>query len=350
MKTAISFLLLGLSLNAGADTITLKDGTHFEGTVEGEMDGVKLIKTQYGSLNINSKDIEKIAAPAPAAEPPAASTDTAAVPVPAVPAELPPAPRAEPEFTFKTVTLSTMSFEKIYFENGVAIATETFDSKGALLTPAGAIKDGSYKEYYDNGNLKTEKTVINALTSGTLNAYYPSGVLQSSAYYLQGTLSGTVRIYSETAKLIFEQNFKDGLPNGWFREFDAAGVMKSELFYTDGHVAEKPKAAETKAAEIKAAEPPAESLVTAKAQSLARGEQFSFYLNNKYIAKLRLDKDLNIISKDGKVPDGGVKVYDKDGKIEKEFFFLKNELGSLKIYAGKLAGEYTFKEGKAVKK
>jgi antitoxin component YwqK of YwqJK toxin-antitoxin module len=240
-----------------------------------------------------------------------------------------------------------MSSEKVYFESGVVIATETFDSKGGLLALAGFIKDGSYREYYENGNLKSEKTVINAKTSGTLKAYYPSGVLQSEAYYMQGTLSGTVRIYNENAKLLFEQNFKDGLPDGWFREFDGAGNMKSELFYTEGHAAEKPKAKEEKKAE-----PAAESAVTAKTQTLARGERISFYLNNKYAARLQLDKDFNVVSKDGKVPDGAVKIYDKDGKLAKDLFFLNNELTSLKIFNenGGLTGEYAYQKDKAVKK
>ncbi|MBU2572912.1 MAG: toxin-antitoxin system YwqK family antitoxin, partial [Elusimicrobia bacterium] len=377
--------LMIFAANSCAEIITLKDGTRVEGAVEGDMDGMKLIKTRYGSLTINGNDILSIGAPEIVVDEPynaltstisvpspavAASTEAAAVPaqaaavstasvtastmtvaastetVSALP-DLPPAPKAGPEYTFKTVTLSTMSFEKVYFEGGVIIATETFDSRGELLALTGLIKDGFYREYYENGNLKTEKTVINAKTSGTLKAYYPSGVLQSEAYYLQGKLSGAVRIYNENAKLLFEQNFKDGLPDGWFREFDEAGAVKSELFYTDGHAAEKPIAKEEKKAE-----PAGESTLTATSRTLARGERISFYLNNKYVAKLQLDKYFNIIAKNGKIPDGAVKVYGKTGNLEKELFFLKNELISLKAYDGngRLTEEYAYQEGQAVKK
>ena len=245
-----------------------------------------------------------------------------------------------------------MSFEKIYFENDVIVATETYDAKGELLGLQGFIRDGSYKEYYDNSNLKTEKTVINAKTSGSLKAYYPNGVLQSEAYYLAGRLNGGVRIHSETGNLLFEQNFKDGIQNGYSREFDDKGALRVEVFYIDGHAAEKPRTVEAKKAEAAAASGAEESMVTARPRALARGRLFTFYLNNKYVAKVTLDNDFNITSKIGTVPDGAVKVYTKAGKLEKEFVFLKNEVSSLKVYdeSGALAGEYTFNKDKAIKK
>ena len=346
MKTIFSLLLLGLSLTAYADIITLKDGTSLEGVIEGEMEGVAMLKTQYGVLNINKADIvSQTRQDKPAVSTAAAATETSAAGLPAEPAP-------QPEYTFTTVTPSTSSFERIYAENGVIIATETFDAKGELLSLRGSVKDGSYKEYYENGNLKTEKTVINTKTYGALKAYYPSGVLQSEASYMAGALNGVVRIYNENAKLLFEQNFKDGVLNGWSREFDEAGGLKSELLYADGHVAEKPKTVEAKKAGAEAPEAP-ESMVTVKIMALARGERFTFYLNNKYVAKIHLDKDFNMISKEGKVPDGAVKAHNKEGKLEKEFVFVKNEVSLLKVYneAGALEGEYTYnKKGEAVKK
>jgi len=347
MKLIFSLLLTGLSLSAYADIITLKDGTKVEGTVEGEMDGVLLIKTKYGALNINRADI---ASQSPQAAP-TASTSSVAGELP--PAELPARPARELIHIFTTVTASTSSFERIYFENGVVIATETLDSKGELLGLQGFIKDGTYREYYANGGLKTEKTVINSEITGTLKAYYPNGVLRSEAVYANGVLSGPLRIYNDSAKLLFEQNFKNGVANGWFREYDESGALRSELFYANGQVAEKPKTAEAVKPAAEAAEAAApESPVTAKTQKLARGERFTFLLNNKYVAKVQLDKDYNIILKEGAVPDGTVKVYNKEGKLEKEFVFVKNEILLMKMYGetGALMGSLEYSNDKARKK
>jgi antitoxin component YwqK of YwqJK toxin-antitoxin module len=366
-----------IPLSAYADIITLKDGTRLEGEIEGEMEGVALVRTQYGALNIKKTDIvsqakeeqaaaiavQPQAAPAisteavvyastapvaPEQAPPASSTE-AVVHASTAPAELPAAPGPAPRYTFETVTLSSMAYEKIYFENLTPIATELFTAKGDLMGVRGAVKDATYKEYYENGNLKTEKTMLNAKASGPLKVYYPGGLLQSEAYYLDGLLSGSVRVYNESGSLVLEQNFLAGAPNGYFREFDGAGALKSELFYIDGRLSAKPAAAEIRPAA--AAETP-ESSVTAISRYLARGERITFHLNNKYVAKLQLDKDLNVISKDGRVPDGAVKIYDKAGTLEKELVFAKNEIVAVKVYAsgGALQDEFYYKDGKAVKK
>ena len=360
MKHLIFVVTFLVPAVAGADLIILKDGTRLEGAIEGEMDGMTMVKTKYGALNIKNEEIasrtasEPPVAPVPAAEPvqPAVALSTASTPVQPAPEALPPEPPREPEHKFRTITLSTMAFNRVYLEDGVAIATETFDSKGGLLSSEGVIKDGAYREYYDNGNLKTEKTMINARVSGTLKAYYPTGVLQSEAYYLAGLLNGSVKIYGENSRLLFEQNFREGIPNGYFREFDETGGLKSELLYSDGQIVEKPKAAEPANGGTVPETAQEESGVTAKTQRLARGERFSFYTNGKFTAKLHLDKDFNIISRDGKVPDGTVKVYNKENKLEKELLFEKNELRSLKTYGenGALKGEYLIKERKALKK
>lgn len=227
MKNLVMIIPLLLPGIARADLITLKDGTRIEGAIEGEMEGVTVIRTQYGALNIKKSDIVSQVPGAPA-EPlpaaPAVSTGTAAVLPP--PEPLPPPPVAGAEYTFRTVTLDTMSFQRVYFENGVSIATETFDTRGSLLAQDGRLKDGVYREYYDNGNLKTEKTVADAKVSGTLKAYYPGGVLQSVASYQAGLLDGAVRIYGENSRLLFEQNFRAGVPDGYFREFDETGVIE----------------------------------------------------------------------------------------------------------------------------
>lgn len=74
------------------------------------------------------------------------------------------------------------------------------------------------------------------------------------------------------------------------------------------------------------------SIVTTRTLPLARGERINFYLNNKYIARLNLDDDFNVLSQEGVVPDGMVKIYATDGKLEKEIGFIGNKVISLKVY------------------
>ncbi|HAT73313.1 MAG TPA: hypothetical protein DCS63_10915 [Elusimicrobia bacterium] len=353
MKSLIYAALLLVPGFCHADTFIMKDGAKLDGEVTGETDDALLVKTKYGSLTINRSDVQErqpeAAAVQPAAAQPPTAPEAAASTAPAaqVHAALP-APEQPPlKLTFTTILPSTSTRLLVYSENGVAIATETFDAAGAPAGIEGAIKDGTYTEYYDTGALKTVKTMANGKTSGTLKAYYPSGKVQIEAYYLAGAKDGPFNYYADDGKPLMEATYKNDRLNGWKKEFDAGGLIKSETYYIDDHVAEPPKA--------QTAPEPAkeqESLVTVKTMSLARGERFAFQLNGKYIGKAHLDKDFNIISQEGKIPDGAIKVYSKEGKLSKEFVFEKSVLKLLRVYeeGGPLKAEYSFKEDKAIKK
>lgn len=322
MKLLISlslFLMPGFCL---ADTFVLKDGTKLEGEVTGEMEGVLMVRTKYGALTISKADIkEQQAAPAPA---PAVSTAPAVAASTAAPAPAEPQP---PKLTFAAVQPSTSTRLLVYSENGVAIATETFNAAGELASLEGAIKDGTYTEYYENGGLKTVKTLSGGKASGTLKAFYPNGAVQIEAYYLAGAKDGAFKYFAEDGKQLMEASYKDDKLNGWKKEFDASGAVKSEAYYADDHLTEPPKP-QVVPEQLK--EP--ESMVTAKPMKLARGERFTFQLNGKYLGKATLDNDFNIIGLEGNVPDGAVKVYTKDGKLDKEFIFQKNEIVLLRVY------------------
>lgn len=337
----LATILIGLGAAVRGEIITLKDGTKLDGEITGEMDGAALVKTKYGSLAINKNDIF---------EPGVPEIIHSTAPAVLVSTQAP----AQTKLTFKTVKPDTSTTQEIYYQDSIVIATETFSSSGALLGFEGAFKDGTYTQYYDTGALKTVKPILNGKTNGTFKAFFENGTVQTEAHYSNGVLDGPVTIRGETGILQFEQSFKNGVPDGWFRQYDAQGGVKAETLYVDGLVAENPKWTDQKPEPEKepAKEPENESMVTAKTQSLARGERVSFYLNNKYVARVHLDKDFNIVGKDGKAPDGTVKAYSKDGKLEKEFVFEKNEVKILRIYepGGALKAEYSYKEDKAVKK
>ncbi|MDO8803782.1 MAG: hypothetical protein Q7R35_05075 [Elusimicrobiota bacterium] len=383
MKIFIYLFFLLLPGFCQADTFILKDGARIEGEVTGEMDGVLLVKTKYGSLTINRADIqEQQAALAPAiispaalielssAQPAAVAASTAA-PAVEISTALPEAVIAStaapavgistalpeevvapaPKLTFRTIIPSTMTRQLVYLEGGVAVATETFDAGGALVLTEGAISNGTYTEYYPDGSLKTVKTMMSGKANGTLKAFYPAGALQVEAYYLAGGREGPFKYYTGDGKLLMEAAYRNDLLNGWKKEYGADGAVTSATYYIDDRPAE-PRKEPTAPGQGKqtAAEP--ESMVTAKVVRLARGELLSFRLNGKYIGKAHLDKGFNLISQEGKIPDGAVKIYTEDGKLLKELVFVKNALITLRAYdpGGLLKAEYYYIDNEAVKK
>lgn len=351
MRTLLYISIFLLPAVCRADTFILKDGVRLEGEVTGEMDGALMVKTRYGSLTINRADIQeqKASEPAPAVPPPVSTAAAAAVSsAPAAELPAPPAEGPAPRLTFATVAASTSSRQLVYYEAGVAIATETYDAAGALAALDGAVKDGTYTEYYPDGALKTVKSMLGGKASGTMKTFYQGAGVQVEAYYMGGAKEGPFRYFTEDGKLLLEAEYRGDRLNGWKKEYGPDGSVKNQAYYQDDQPAEPPKP------QAQPAPAPAErdSMVTVKTARIARGESFSFQLNGKYIGKARLDKDFNLIGLEGRIPDGTVKVYTKDGKLEKELTFGRNELLGLRVYepGGPLKAEYSYVKEKAVKK
>ncbi|MDD2805302.1 MAG: hypothetical protein PHV33_07080 [Elusimicrobiales bacterium] len=384
MKQLIPLIFLltpGLCL---ADTFLLKDGGRLEGEVTGEMDGVVMVKTRYGSLNINRADIQEqqAALPAPAPQPAApveistgqpaqvaVSTEAqAGVEVsttqPAQVAASTQAPAVElsteapeglvapaPKLTFQTLLVSTEARLLVYAENGVIVATETYNPEGALTGTEGLMADGTYTEYYPEGALKTVRTMMGGKANGTLKSFYPSGGTQAEAYYFVGGREGLFKYYTEEGRPLMQAEYKNDKLNGWKKEYGSDGAVASEAYYADGRPASPPagKAATAAAAELAGGQ---DSQVTVRTIRLTRGERFDFRLNGKHVGRARLDKDYNLIELEGKLPDGSVKAYSKDGRLQKEFIFEGRELKGLRVYedGGPLQAEYTYEKDKAIKK
>ncbi|MDQ7774014.1 MAG: hypothetical protein RDU13_10900 [Elusimicrobiales bacterium] len=352
MKTMFFLVIAALAAPAAADTILLKDGTRLEGVIEGEMDDASLIKTKYGSLTVKKSEIKEVLpeAKAPETAPAAVETSTGAP----VALSTVTAVAAPPAMTFEVVSLGTSAVQKIYSEDGVAAATETWSPAGELISREGTVKDGVWRELYPDGAVKSEKTVLGGVNNGPLRTFYPSGALQTEASYLGGKLNGAMITYTEDASPLFEQNFVNGRLHGLVREFNPDASVKSETLYADGApVASQtpapapasPAAALTGAADAKA--PP--SAYTVKSQSLARGERYSFYYENRYRGRVILDSSFNLTSLSGSLPDGSAVFYGADGSPEKEFVFSGGGLLELKIF-GPGAASYRYEKDKAIKK
>lgn len=56
----------------------------------------------------------------------------------------------------------------------------------------------TYKEYYENGQLKREKPTVNGKKHGTLKEYYKTGELRSEILYIDGEKHGICKGYYET--------------------------------------------------------------------------------------------------------------------------------------------------------
>ncbi|OGR67344.1 MAG: hypothetical protein A2081_01760 [Elusimicrobia bacterium GWC2_61_19] len=227
---------------------------------------------------------------------------------------------ANEKYTFKTVNFKSGRIQRTYSSDKAVIAVEIAGKTGELLKRTRELPDSFYSEYYADGTLKTKKILVNSREYGPFKTFFPNGILQNEAYYAEGKLDGAVKIYNESGKLLFEQTFKNGIPDGYFKEYDQNGSVKSETFYKDGHRAALPD------------DNASAKSIMVKPIKLARGEEFVFYADKKYLCKITVDREFRVLSRQGQCPDGIARAYSKEGKLEKEFIFAGNVVSSLKIY------------------
>ena len=108
-------------------------------------------------------------------------------------------------------------------------------------------KEGTWKEFYDNGKVKEEKNYIDGKLNGLFKIYNEEGKLLETLNYINGQvdLSGEnyeidINIkeeYDDQGNLIFQGSYKNEKPVGTHRWFDNNGnVIESKIYNIYGNV------------------------------------------------------------------------------------------------------------------
>ena len=117
--------------------------------------------------------------------------------------------------------------EKSYvFHNGKIIAE-------GVLTDAGK-KEGHWKEYYDDGKLKSEGDYKNDKKTGRWRYYYHNGQLEETGEYVDGKPVGDWYWYYPSGKILRKMTYYNGLPDGVITEYDEDGNVILKGNYLEG--------------------------------------------------------------------------------------------------------------------
>lgn len=69
------------------------------------------------------------------------------------------------------------------------------------------IREGSFVEYYQNGNMCSEGYFIDGLEDGYWKDYHENGILAAEGYYSKGKETGTWRFFDDQANLETEEKY-----------------------------------------------------------------------------------------------------------------------------------------------
>ena len=378
-------LAQAFAANASAEIFLLKDGARLEGQIAGRTESTLLVKTKYGDLILKQADITKIIKDDSKSDA-ASKEETEGIEV-INSSDL--ADNGE-TYAFSTVVSEDGSAKIFYFRDREIIATEILDSNAKFVSMTGKIPDRTFTEYYENGTIKTVKTMKNGKAQGTVISYYQDGTKQISANYKDGMKHGKFSFYTPSGKLMIQAEYKNDKLNGPKKEYNADGTLSKTVWYKDdiqvsapteeenavfasknehiinpdqaqnnpesSETAEKTSAPITKeehSAGLPAGSIPALSAtehnsanalkttaekgkkgksISVKARKVARGNIYSFYVNNRYAGKARLDNNFNVLMIDGNIPNGSAKLYGKNDILQLEFIFNGGEIKTISIF------------------
>lgn len=165
------------------------------------------------------------------------------------------------------------------------------------------VNDGSYREYYQNGQLFVEGHYDAGEQDGEWTYWHENGQKRRTVVYDHGLLNGSWEVYRADGTLEKKKEFKNGKPNGEWTTYDETGQeLRQVMNYLDG----KPNG-------------------TWKAwyDSGPQRSQYEFKNGVRHGPATEWDEDGNVRAKamyqDGKL-DGEVVKWDVDGKKYTQYY------------------------------
>lgn len=114
----------------------------------------------------------------------------------------------------------------IYNENGIKVSEGIINKDGS--------KEGKWKLFYDNGDLKAEGTYQNNSENGLWKFLYKSGKVEQEGNYKEGKYNGKWTWYYDDSKLRKEEAYYNGKEEGESVEYDKDGNIISKGEYFEG--------------------------------------------------------------------------------------------------------------------
>ena len=100
--------------------------------------------------------------------------------------------------------------------------------------PSEKLKDGDFKSYFPEGQLKVSGFVEQGKRTGTWISYFPNGNKQSENNYVNGLLSGKTVVLYQNGQIMYIGYYNNGAPDGEWLYFDESGKMTKHLNYKSG--------------------------------------------------------------------------------------------------------------------
>jgi antitoxin component YwqK of YwqJK toxin-antitoxin module len=127
---------------------------------------------------------------------------------------------------------------RIYNDSGVEQKAQIYDSGKVVaegILDESSLQQGYWKEYHENGTLKSEGKYVYGVKVGEWKFYYMNGKkFEIGKYDQKGRPIGHWIWYYDDGKVLRESDFHEGLQDGDFVEYSDSGSVITQGQYLDG--------------------------------------------------------------------------------------------------------------------
>ena len=123
------------------------------------------------------------------------------------------------------ILFSCTDIKKDFWENG--------NLRSELSYDAGKL-NGSCTWYYENGQKEQEAFYSDNRLNGIMRRWHPNGRIESEMLYVEGKRDGTAITYDAAGNKIIEEQYSNDTLSGPFRQWHADGTPKVEGAYLHG--------------------------------------------------------------------------------------------------------------------
>ena len=123
-----------------------------------------------------------------------------------------------------------LSFTLIYYQcnDGIDISKIeiTFNGKKTFFKKNSEAYTGDINEYYDDGKVKMEMSVLNGFKEGLFKQFHTNGNLQTQSNFIKGEIHGKFTSYHQSGSQQIITFYNDNHRHGSYEEFHENGQLK----------------------------------------------------------------------------------------------------------------------------
>ena len=208
-----------------------------------------------------------------------------------------------------------------YWNNGKVKSETTYKNN---------LQSGSAKIYYKNGSISEEGTWIGGKWDGSYKLYYENGNLSYEWNYVNGKREGQQKYYFENGKVLYDGSWKGGNESGVLKEYNEDGQLLAEKNYNDGKIDEGASKYYTPTAVAKTEDTKKDTTTQQQTQTVKKDENVGLFTETGY----RKLMGPHGVAQDGTFDkghliDGKKFIYSSDGKLTKTIIYKKGEVSQV---------------------